>query len=296
VTKQLQAMVREGRLVVQASNAIAGDPAPFVVKQLRVDYVIDGEEKTAIVTEGEVLEIPEGAGLFVHFPADLRVNSKGQVELLAYQPGTYEIQMRSGKVKKVTVKSVPEPLSLDENWEVRFPPNWGAPEKVKFEQLISWTRHPNPGIRYFSGTATYVREFEVPADWIGKDKIIVLDLGMVRHIAEVRLNGAFVGVFWKPPFRADITKFVKVGKNTLEVRVTNTWVNRLIGDEELPEDCEWHPDGRLRNFPQWFIEGKPRPSGRLTFTTWKHYRKGAPLEESGLLGQVQIFPCVLIKP
>jgi hypothetical protein len=289
VTKQLQAMVREGRLIVQASNAIAGDPAPFVVKQLRVDYVIDGEEKTAIVTEGEVLEIPEGAELFVHFPAELRVNSKGQVELLAYQPGTYEIQMRSGKVKKVTVKSIPEPLSLDENWEVRFPPNWGAPEKVKFERLISWTRHPDPGIRYFSGTATYVREFEVPADWIGKDKIIVLDLGMVRHIAEVRLNGAFVGVFWKPPFRADITKFVKVGKNTLEVRVTNTWVNRLIGDEELPDDCEWHPDGRLRNFPQWFIEGKPRPSGRLTFTTWKHYRKGAQLEEAGLLGPVWVF-------
>jgi hypothetical protein len=63
----------------------------------------------------------------------------------------------------------------------------------------------------------------------------------------------------------------------------------------LPDDCEWHPDGRLRNFPQWFIEGKPRPSGRLTFTTWKHYRKGVQLEEAGLLGPVRVFLCTLLR-
>lgn len=293
VTKQLRGMIREGRLVVQASNAIAGDPAPFVVKQLRVDYVVDGEEKTAIVTEGEVLEIPEGVGLLAQFPADLRINSKGRLELLAHLPGIYEIQTRMGRRKKVIVASLPEPLILNEGWQVHFPPNWRTPEKVKFERLISWSQHPDPGVRYFSGTATYVREFDIPSNWFGRDKVVILDLGVVRHIADVRLNGASLGVFWKPPFRIDITKFVKVGRNELEVRVTNTWVNRLIGDEELPDDCQWHPDGRLRTFPEWFIEGKPRPSGRLTFTTWKHYRKGAPLEESGLLGPVKISLCSL---
>ncbi len=296
VTKQLQAMVREGQLIVQASNAIAGDPAPFVVKQLRVDYIIDGEERTEIVREGEMLEIPKSAGLLAKFPADLRVNEKGQFELVAWQSGVYELRTRSGKRRSVTVKSVPEPLSLDENWEVRFPPNWGAPEVVKFEKLISWSQHPDAGVRYFSGTATYVREFEVPKDWLGRDKVIVLDLGIVRHIAEVWLNGVSLGIKWKPPFRWDITKFVKAGTNRLEIRVTNTWVNRLIGDEELPDDCEWHPDGRLRAFPQWFVEGKTRPSGRLTFTTWKHYRKGAPLEEAGLLGPVQIVVGIRQSP
>jgi len=290
VTQQLRAMVREGRLVVQASNAIAGDPAPFIVKQLRVDYAVDGEEQTAIVREGEVLEIPDGADWIARFPADLRVNEKGQFELLAWKEGIYEVQTLAGKRRTVTVKALPEPLSLDSDWEVRFPPNWGAPEVVRFEKLISWSEHPDTGVRYFSGTATYVREFEVPESWFSKGKVIVLDLGVVRHIAEVRVNGVLLGVKWKPPFRWEITKFVKPGRNILEVKVTNTWVNRLIGDEELPDDCEWHSDGRLRAFPQWFLEGKARPSGRLTFTTWKHYRKGASLEEAGLVGPV----CVVV--
>ncbi|MFN3420150.1 MAG: glycosyl hydrolase [Armatimonadota bacterium] len=289
VTKQLQGMVRDGELVVQASNAIAGDPAPFIVKQLRVDYALDGEERTVIVREGEVLQIPEGTGILARFTANLRVNERGQIELVAWQSGTYEIKTRTGKKRTITVKSVPEPLALDDNWEVRFPPNWDAPEVVRFERLISWSQHPDAGVRHFSGTATYVREFEIPKDWFGTGKTITLDLGIVRHIAEVRLNGISLGVQWKPPFRWDITKFVKPGRNRLEVLVTNTWVNRLIGDEELPDDCEWHPDGRLRAFPQWFVEGKSRPSKRLTFTTWKHYRKGAPLEEAGLLGPVRII-------
>lgn len=289
VTEKLRAMVREESLVVQASNAIAGDPAPFIVKQLRVDYLIDGEERTAIVTEGELLEIPEVGDLSMPFSADLRVDSKGQFELIAWKPGVYEVRTSTGKTQKVTVKSVPEPLELNSSWEVRFPPGWGAPEKVHFERLISWSEHPDPSIRYFSGTATYVREFNVLKEWLQGDRVIVLDLGRVKHIAKVRLNGVPLGVQWKPPFRWDITKFVKPGKNSLEVQITNTWVNRLIGDEELPDDCEWHPDGRLRFFPNWFVEGKPRPSGRLTFTTWKHYRKGDPLEESGLLGPVKIF-------
>ncbi|MCS7265707.1 MAG: hypothetical protein NZ805_12835, partial [Armatimonadetes bacterium] len=118
---------------------------------------------------------------------------------------------------------------------------------------------------------------------------IVLDLGVVRHIAEVRLNSISLSVKWKPPFRWDITKFVKVGKNRLEVIVTNNWVNRLIGDEELLDDCEWREDGGLKAFPQWFLEGKKRSSRRLTFTTWKYYRKGANLEESGLLGPVRVL-------
>ncbi|MCS7187580.1 MAG: DUF3395 domain-containing protein, partial [Armatimonadota bacterium] len=289
VTKQLQAMVKGGQLVVQASNAIAGDPAPFIVKQLRVDYTLDGEERTEIVSEGEVLEIPKGAGLLAHFPADLQVNDKGQMELVAWQNGVYTIQTRAGKRRTINVKSVPEPLALDNNWEVRFPPNWGAPEVVKFERLISWSQHPDAGVRYFSGTATYLQEFEVPKDWLSREKVIVLDLGVVRHIAEVRLNGVSLGVKWKPPFRWDITKFVKVGKNRLEVIVTNNWVNRLIGDEDLPDDCEWREDGGLRAFPQWFVEGKQRPSGRLTFTTWKYYRKGSLLEEAGLLGPVRLI-------
>jgi len=289
VTEHLRKMVRNVTLIVEASNRIAGDPAFGIVKQLRVDYAVDGEERTVIVQEGTILQLPEGGQWLADFVADLRFDSAGRLEVWLWKSGKYELQTASGRRWRFIVPSVPLPKELTGPWEVRFPPKWGAPEKVRLGRLISWSQHPDPGIRYFSGTAIYVTEFEIPSEWLKPDRALVLDLGVVRHIAEVMVNGVPLGVFWKPPFRIDITKVVKAGRNRLEVRVTNTWVNRLIGDEELPDDCEWHPDGRLRAFPEWFVKGLPRPSGRLTFTTWKHYRKGDPLEEAGLLGPVQLL-------
>lgn len=288
VTKQLQAMVQGGQLIVEASNRIAGDPAYGIVKQLRVDYVLDGEERTAIVTEGEVLQIPEGGQWFAQSPADVKVVD-GQWELWAWQNGRYEWSTRMGRKGTIKVAGVPSPLELTGPWTLRFPKGWGAPEEVQLGRLISWSAHPDAGVRFFSGTATYTIEFTLSPTHLGPNKAVVLDLGVVRHLAEVYVNGVSMGVLWKPPFRVEITKAVKAGKNRLEVRVTNTWVNRLIGDEELPDDCEWHPDGRLKRFPEWFVAKTPRPSGRLTFSTWRHYRKGDPLEESGLLGPVRLL-------
>jgi len=114
---------------------------------------------------------------------------------------------------------------------------------------------------------------------------VYLDLGRVQVIAEVKLNGRDLGILWKPPFRADLTVAAKAGANDLEVRVVNLWPNRLIGDDHLPEDTEWNGNN-LRRYPQWLLDGKPSPTGRLTFTTWKHWRKDDALLESGLLGPV----------
>ncbi len=114
-----------------------------------------------------------------------------------------------------------------------------------------------------------------------------LDLGAVKNFAEVSLNGQEFGVLWKPPFRVNITAAAKPGVNKLAVKVTNLWPNRLIGDEQLPDDREW--DGKqLKAWPQWFLDGKPSPTGRLTFTTWHHWTKDSPLLESGLLGPVKL--------
>jgi hypothetical protein len=104
----------------------------------------------------------------------------------------------------------------------------------------------------------------------------------------VRLNGKKLGTLWKPPLRVDVTDAVKAGANLLEIRVTNLWPNRLIGDEQLPDDCEWLPGGPLKAWPAWLVEGKPRPTHRRAFATWKHYTKDSPLLESGLLGPVRL--------
>ena len=120
----------------------------------------------------------------------------------------------------------------------------------------------------------------------------VLDLGKVEVMAEVLLNGVNLGVLWKPPFKVDVTSALKSGNNRLEVKVTNLWPNRLIGDERYPDDCTadgtWKT-GPIPNWPEWFLRSQPRPEPRrLTFTTWKYYTAETPLLASGLLGPVVI--------
>ncbi|MBM4088513.1 MAG: hypothetical protein FJ276_03675 [Planctomycetes bacterium] len=131
-----------------------------------------------------------------------------------------------------------------------------------------------------------------------------LDLGTVKNLARVRLNGRELGVAWCAPFRVAVPAgLLREAANELEITVVNTWVNRLIGDEQEPEDCELepgNPDGDrkgsydirvpsrgLKDLPDWFVEHKPRPSpGRLTFTSWRFYDHAAPLQPAGLLGPV----------
>ena len=117
---------------------------------------------------------------------------------------------------------------------------------------------------------------------------LFLDLGKVQVMAEVKLNGKDLGILWKPPFRVDITDAVRPGDNALEVKVANLWPNRMIGDEQLAEDSQRNPNGTLKDWPQWLQEGKPSPTGRTTFTSWRHWPRDAPLLESGLLGPVRI--------
>jgi hypothetical protein len=158
---------------------------------------------------------------------------------------------------------------------------------VDLPKLISWPDHPDTGVKYFSGTATYSKTLDVPADMIGSDRSDYLDLGTVKNFAEVTLNGQDLGILWKPPFRLDITSSVKPGANDLQVKVTNLWPNRIIGDAQLPEDVEWS-GMKPAKWPQWMLDGKPSPTGRLTFTTWRHWTKDGKLLDSGLIGPVVI--------
>ena len=149
-------------------------------------------------------------------------------------------------------------------WKVKFDPKWGGPASAPFDQLVSWTARPEPGIKFYSGTAIYTRTFDLPGTK-RKDAKLFLDLGAVRELAEVHLNGKNLGVVWAPPFRVDITDAVKPAGNALEIEVVNFWPNRIIGDQSLPVE------------------------NRFTQTNVRKLTAKTPLMESGLLGPVRIL-------
>ena len=151
-------------------------------------------------------------------------------------------------------------------WEVSFNPDWGGPQHVVFEQLDDWTKRPEEGIRYYSGTATYRKPFEVSLPEAKSLKSpVFLDLGIVKNLARVWLNGHDLGVIWTSPWRVEITDALKPGSNDLKIEVVNLWPNRLIGDARLPKEQ------------------------RRTVTNVEKFDKpGAVLLESGLLGPVTL--------
>jgi hypothetical protein len=198
----------------------------------------------------------------------------------------------SGKQKTVVLKSKP-PIDITGSWQVHFIPKLDTPFQRTFLNLIDFSQHDAPSVKYFAGTATY--EKKVYLDKLKFNERIILDLGTLNDIAEVKINGKSAGVLWYPPYQVDVTDFVKKGENTLEIAVTNNWANRLIGDEQEPTDFEWGKDrgvkmGRaMKAYPDWFIKNEPRPSkGRKGFTIWYYHRKDSPLQPAGLVGAVRL--------
>ncbi|MCQ2181078.1 MAG: hypothetical protein MJY50_03350 [Bacteroidales bacterium] len=148
-------------------------------------------------------------------------------------------------------------------WKVEFQEGRGAPQTSTFDRLVSYTESSDPGVKYFSGTAVYTLRF----DWSGdsSDGLYYLDLGKVCNMARVSLNGKDLGLAWKEPYRFDVSGLLIQGENELSVKVTNSWANRLIGDEKVD------------------------PAERITHTAYKFYDAESPLAPSGLLGPVRIL-------
>jgi len=254
---------------------------------LRVDYALDGKPGHATANENETFALPASAGTGRPPQWETGVAADGLPAVKAWDNGRVELRTAGGKILHADAADLPAPQEVSGGWDLSFPPNWGAPPAVALGKLVSWTENTNDGVRYFSGTATYEKEIEITADRLAAGRELWLDLGAVKNFAEVSLNGQNFGVLWKPPFRVNITAAAKPGANKLAVKVTNLWPNRLIGDEQLPPDVEW--DGKqLKAWPQWLLDGKPGPTGRLTFTTWHHWQKDDALLESGLLGPVTL--------
>jgi len=149
-------------------------------------------------------------------------------------------------------------------WDISFQPDRGAPAKIVLAKLISWSDSADQGVKYFSGAGTYAKTVQAPAAWFKKGARLWLDLGDVKNLAEVSVNGKSLGIVWKPPFRVDVTGAVKPGANAIVVKVTNLWVNRLIGDQQ------------------------PNVAKKYTWTSRQFYRADSPLLPSGLLGPVRL--------
>jgi len=180
-------------------------------------------------------------------------------------------------------------------WNVDLAPAVGVKKQIQLTSLKSLSESEDAAVKYFSGTATYHTTVNVDAVLLSAGKRVELDLGDVRDLITVRVNGKSIGVIWHPPFVRDVTDALKPGANTIELAVANTWHNRLVGDEQFPPDFEFGKDrgakmGRaLKAYPDWFIKNQPRPeTNRLAFVNWFYHRKDTPLIPSGLLGPVQL--------
>jgi hypothetical protein len=211
-----------------------------------------------------------------------------QIKALVRQEGKYSLETANGKTHKFNVTHIPKSIVINGPWELDFHTKSGTSERVILSKLISWSEYSNPIVKYFSGTVTYTTTINLPGYLLTKNRRLFLDLGEVQVMAEVKLNGKNLGILWKAPFRTDITSVAKLGNNKLEINVVNLLINRMIGDEQFPEDSKRNPDGSLREWPDWVGEGNPSPTGRYTFTSWKLWPKDAPLQRSGLLGPVTI--------
>jgi hypothetical protein len=154
--------------------------------------------------------------------------------------------------------------TIDGPWNLSFQPNRGAPASISLDALASWTAIADPGVKFFSGIGTYTKSIEALPEWFKPGASLWLDLGDVKDLAEVSVNGTSLGVVWHAPYRIDITKALKRGRNELTIKVANTWVNRLVGDQQ--------PN-----------------AGKVTFTDVTPYSASSPLMPSGLIGPVQVL-------
>ncbi|WBO21940.1 glycosyl hydrolase [Sphingomonas abietis] len=159
-------------------------------------------------------------------------------------------------------------------WKLSFTPGWGAPAAITLPQLASWTANDDPAIRYYSGVGTYEKAIDIPRQWLAGRARIMLDLGAVGDVAEVRIDGKLAGTAWKPPYHVDITDALHPGRLKLEIRVANVWLNRLVGDKQ--------PGAKVFGFTNAAAGGGFAALGGII-------EAKTPLEPSGMLGPVRLI-------
>ncbi|MGD0739008.1 MAG: glycosyl hydrolase [Terracidiphilus sp.] len=206
----------------------------------------------------------DGNTVFPSIHPGTGVFSSGDHGFVATAPGTYIATDSQGSNTTFVMKPVDLDTPAGMAWTLSFPAGWGAPASVPVEHFQSWTESTDSGIRYFSGTAVYRTTLQIPAGLVTPGRQLWLQMGQVREIATVLVNGRAVDTLWRQPFVARIDPFVHAGDNAVEIKVTNLWPNRLIGDLQ--------------------------PSAKVQFahTNIRAYTKDSPLLPSGILQPVTL--------
>lgn len=202
-------------------------------------------------------------------PASFKIADGRTTVPLHFEPwGTVFVVFR--KATTETSRSLPSPVEKDITtlkgpWKLSFQAGRGAPPSITLNELSSWSDSSDSGVKYFSGTGTYTKTVQASPEWFKKGATLWIDLGDVKNLAEVAVNGKSLGIVWHTPYRIDATNALKPGDNEITIKVTNAWVNRLIGDQQ------------------------PGATTKYTFTDVKPYRANSPLLPSGLIGPVRIY-------
>jgi alpha-L-rhamnosidase/F5/8 type C domain len=200
-------------------------------------------------------------------PASFTIADGGTTVPLHLEPwGTVFVVFRRSTAEKS--HAVPELTetklaSVEGPWQVAFQSGRGAPPSITMDTLAAWNESSDPGVKYFGGVGAYTKTIQAPANWFAKDAHLWLDLGDVKNLAQVSVNGKDLGVVWHAPYRIDVTSALKPGNNEVVIKVVNAWVNRLIGDEQPG-------------------------ATKITFADVKPYKAKSPLLPSGLLGPVAV--------
>jgi hypothetical protein len=200
----------------------------------------------------------------------MAAEENGHLQLRTSIPGNYMASLSSGREVSIKVSAAAsQPLTA--GWTLDFPSDWGAPAHIDVPLLKSWTEFNDPGVRYFSGTATYRTTLHIDANQLLPNQELWLDLGSVYEVARIRINGYSLTPLWKQPYSARVDSYLHQGDNALEVDVTNLWPNRLIGDAQ------------------------PGVTHRYTWTNIKKFSSSSPLLTSGLLGPVRLTPIYILS-
>ena len=251
VTDVVRRILNKGQTEIPVTNSVlGGDPAPNHYKILDLVYTVDGERRQQIVKERST------------------------------------VQLRFERPPVISAPRVVADLSTD--WEVGSFQGKNAPTgRVACAKLLSWSKSADERLKYFAGRAVYRKTFSVPEDSL--DKNLVLNLGDVRELATVTLNGRNLGCLWESPYHVSVRGCLKSGDNELEVEVVNTWPNRLIGDARARQKGTAEPMSLKGPWPQWVLDRKPDSgTGIFTWSNFMGWKADEELLPAGLLGPVQI--------
>lgn len=288
VTRQLQQLIDQGNGAVVVGNHLAKDPAPGVMKRLRVSYERNGKPQHRVVEEGGTLHLGTSSPPPVFEPSSRLAVDDGAVHLRTFISGEHEIALSNGNSVRMST-ATPSPLEIEGPWALSLQSPDEPLRSIDLPELVSLSEHRDDAVKYFAGTAEYRCRFHVSKEQVGADKIHQLDLGDVQVLARVVLNGHDLGTLWRAPYSVEVTDALVAGPNELVVRVTTTWPNRLIGNDRRAARPAKRRGPSFRSLPMDDLISGKLPDATSTYSTWRHWLASDSLHPAGLIGPVHIY-------